>query len=151
LQTAGIIRAPDTLGRFVIPKDLVLSLGFEKGQNFNITVDDEDNIILSPCSISQGVTRALDTLNRIVIPNGTRKKLRIHESTYFEILFDKDSRKVILKKYPTQCSLCGNLNELYDVPVTIKHNNKNQKDLDSQEIKAIKLCRCCIESVKQNL
>ena len=55
---------------------------------------------------STGITRRIDELGRIVIPMELRNKLNIAEKDTLEIFVDGSS--IILKKYHSTCTLCGN-------------------------------------------
>ena len=46
MKSTGIIRRIDDLGRLVIPKEIRKNLRIKNGENLEIFVNEEDNIIL---------------------------------------------------------------------------------------------------------
>lgn len=53
-----------------------------------------------------GIVRKLDELGRVVIPKEIRKTHDIYDQTPLEIFVD-ENESIILRKYITHCSLCG--------------------------------------------
>lgn len=75
-----------------------------------------------------GITRRIDDLGRIVLPKELRKTLGIEPGTPIEIYTEEDT--IILKKFENRCVLCGST-------------------ADVAEIKGKKVCKSCIEELKQ--
>ena len=50
MKATGIIRRIDALGRIVIPKEMRKSLRIKEGENLEIFVDSNDNIVLKKYS-----------------------------------------------------------------------------------------------------
>ena len=58
---------------------------------------------------SIGIVRKIDDLGRIVLPIELRRVLGIDEGSSLEIYVDGD--KIILRKYQTCCTFCGEGND----------------------------------------
>lgn len=59
---------------------------------------------------SIGIVRKIDELGRVVLPMELRNKLKIKEKDPMEIYVEGSS--IILKKYETTCTFCGNTKNL---------------------------------------
>lgn len=59
---------------------------------------------------SIGIVRKMDDLGRIVLPAELRRQFEIAEKDAVEIYTDGD--KIVLKKYATSCSFCGEQEDL---------------------------------------
>ncbi len=57
---------------------------------------------------SIGIVRKIDDLGRIVLPIELRRVLNIDEGSSLEIFVENE--KIILKKYQTSCTFCGENN-----------------------------------------
>lgn len=55
-MSTGIIRRMDDLGKIMIPKEIRENLGIKEGTPMEITVNDEDDIVLKRYVEDQGVT-----------------------------------------------------------------------------------------------
>lgn len=61
---------------------------------------------------SLGIVRKVDELGRIVLPIELRRTLGIEEKDSIEIFTDGDC--IVLKKYESSCTFCGNSEDLFD-------------------------------------
>lgn len=59
---------------------------------------------------STGIVRKIDELGRVVLPMELRNKLKIKERDPMEIFVDGSS--IILKKFESNCTFCGNTKKL---------------------------------------
>jgi transcriptional pleiotropic regulator of transition state genes len=131
-KSTGIVRKVDDLGRVVIPKGVIDSLGYEKNQSVKISLLGTESVVIAKDDgTAQGTARRVDDLNRLVIPMEIRKRFSIATGTPLEI-FVSTSNAIILKVYTELCSICGNSENLYIV--------KNKR-----------MCSDCIDFVKNNL
>lgn len=81
MKATGIIRRIDELGRIVIPKEMRKSLRIKEGENLEIFVDSNDNIVLKKYSaiknledLAQSLTEAINSFvkkNVIITDNDT--------------------------------------------------------------------------------
>ncbi|HOA81512.1 MAG TPA: AbrB/MazE/SpoVT family DNA-binding domain-containing protein [Defluviitaleaceae bacterium] len=130
LTSTGIIRPVDSLGRIVVPKELVTTMKYDTKQPLGIFMTDDEYIVLSSAK-NVGVVRYLDELNRVVIPKEIRDRLGIAIKTPIEIFVSED-KNIVLKKYSEMCCICGSGEELYFV-------------------KKKKVCANCSDFIKNNL
>lgn len=61
---------------------------------------------------STGIVRKIDDLGRIVLPIELRRTLEIDIKDSLEIYVDQDT--IILRKYKTSCTFCGETEGLVD-------------------------------------
>lgn len=62
-----------------------------------------------------GFIRKVDRLGRVVLPIETRRTFGIEEKDSLEILADKDSGHIILKKAAKVCLKCGTTENLKEI------------------------------------
>lgn len=102
----GIVRKIDELGRVVIPKEVLKSLGIEWSQQVSSRIKGEE--IFVSADKNKGLVRKLDTLGRLVIAKELRKKLNLIDGET-SIEFFRDGEDIIMRKYEAGCTFCGNL------------------------------------------
>lgn len=130
LKACGVSRKCDELGRIVIPKEIVKSIGYNVNQSLDIRLEDS-TVILSINDGGAGIVRCLDDLNRIVIPKAMRTTLNINDKTPIEF-YISDEKDVFLKVFTDICAVCGEDKELTRV--------KNGKFM----------CQTCIDFISKN-
>ena len=69
MKATGVVRRIDELGRIVIPKELRKNLRIKEGENIEIYLDDNENIILKKFSSLKGINDLsnfiVDSINQI--------------------------------------------------------------------------------------
>ncbi len=99
MNTVGMVRTLDNLGRITMPKEFRNILGFKEGRLIEILEEKNGEIILKKCTEeTKGVVRKLDQLGRFVIPKKTRKRFGIKNGDNIEMLAREDGN-IIVKKY----------------------------------------------------
>ena len=131
LKAVGVTRKCDALGRVVIPKEMVKSIGYTDGQQLRITVDGDYVVMHAVKENEIGLIRKLDPLNRIVVPKSMRDNLGIGDGVPIEF-YVSDTNDIALKVFSAVCALCGG-----DVDLSIVKNNK-------------RVCRECVEFIVNN-
>lgn len=76
---------------------------------------------------STGIVRKIDYLGRLVLPMELRRVYDIKTGTPIEICTDDNA--IVLKKYESSCSFCGNNEDL------IEYNHKS-------------ICKGCLKKIK---
>lgn len=130
LKFTGVNREIDDLGRFVIPNEIVRTLGIAKKQYIDIYTEDEF-IVLNPIKDDEsvsGLTRRLDSLNRLVIPAEVRNVLYINIRDKLSIYLSDN--KIYVRKFTNSCIFCNS------DKVTIKYKGKC-------------ICKSCLEKLKE--
>lgn len=125
MKATGVIRRIDDLGRIVIPKEIRKNLRIRVGENLEIYVDDNKNIVLQKFSmvgkisdLAQELTEAMNKFtkhniiimdtNEIVACSGSLKKEIINKpiSSYLADIINK--REKMLQNHLKELSLVEN-------------------------------------------
>ncbi len=109
MKSTGIVRHVDVLDRIVIPKELRKMLDIKPKDLLEISVSQDNLIVLSVCKDKNtneyiGLTRHLDDLGRIVIPKEICRTLGITNNDSLEIFID--GLNIVLCKYMHSCVFC---------------------------------------------
>lgn len=119
MKATGVVRRIDELGRIVIPKELRKNLRIKEGENIEIYLDDNENIILKKFSSLKNI---LDLSSFIVesISNITKLNVFITD-TDSVVATSKSIKKEYLDKDISQ-SLSSILNENKNIKKETKEN-----------------------------
>ena len=60
MKATGVVRRIDELGRIVIPKELIKNLRIREGENIEIYMDENSNIILKKFSSLKNINEVAD-------------------------------------------------------------------------------------------
>ena len=77
---------------------------------------------------STGIVRKIDPLGRIVLPMELRREYKINTCDGIEIFTEGDT--IVLKKYEPACIFCG-------------------ESRDVSDIKGKKICKVCLDTMKE--
>jgi len=122
MKATGIIRRIDELGRIVIPKEMRKSLRIKEGENLEIFVDTNENIILKKHSLlkkmedfAQNLTDSVhsfikDTIiitdsDKIIAASGSLKKAIIDKEISVDIENKIKRREEILEKHKKKLNI----------------------------------------------
>ena len=114
MKMSGIVRRIDNLGRIVIPKEIRKTLRIQNGDNLEIFVDENDNILLKKFSqidklneIAQNITEAVATSSNysvfianndeFIAGSGKLKKEFLNKKISNDLLKILSSRDLIIK------------------------------------------------------
>ena len=112
MKMAGIVRRIDNLGRIVIPKEIRKTLRIQNGDNLEIFVDGNDNILLKKYSqinklndIAQNITEAMSNDYSVFITNndefiagsGKLKRNYLNKKISNELLNILNNRNLVFK------------------------------------------------------
>jgi len=132
MKATGVVRRIDDLGRIVIPKEIRKTLRLKNGENLEIFVDENENIILKKYS---QIDKLKDFASQITdaINNVTKKTVFIINTDYFVSINGK--KKEYLNK-PISNELISMINNRDEI-----HNkNKIQMTEDKIEEENISFC-----------
>lgn len=128
MKATGIVRRIDELGRIVIPKEIRKTLRIREGENLEIYIDNEENIVLRKYSvlnkiddIAQGITDAIHSYlncncfitdtDTIIAFSGSLKKEYLNKpiGTYLSNAIQR--RECMLENHMKSVSLIENKEE----------------------------------------
>lgn len=131
MKATGVIRRIDDLGRVVIPKEIRKNLRIKNGDNLEIYIGEEDNIILKRYNhidkikdLSEAICYAIATsikkdvlitnTNNFIASEGSSKKKYKNKQLSESMIKFIINRKAILSSHQSQIELTeGNKEELY--------------------------------------
>lgn len=126
MKATGVVRRIDELGRIVIPKELRKNLRIKEGENIEIYLDDNENIILKKFSSLKNI---LDLSSFIVESISNITKLNV-------FITDTDSvvatSKSIKKEYLDK-DISSNLSSILNENKNIKKETKENIDFINQK------------------
>lgn len=133
MKSTGMVRHIDDLDRIVIPKELRKTLNLFSKDNLEITVNENNMILLKKYTEGQpknnlGILRSLDDLGRIVIPKEICKAFGIEPKDALQIFVENSN--IILCKYEPACIFC-------------------HEALDTVVYKKKIVCKNCIEALSK--
>lgn len=129
MKATGIIRRIDDLGRIVIPKEIRKNLRLRVGENLEIFIDKDDNIVLKKFSV---VSRISDFAQQLVDSMNIFKKYNIIIMDMNEFIACSGS----LKKQILNKSISDDLRLMIEKREKILQNHmKDLKILDDKTIK----------------
>jgi len=122
MKATGIIRRIDELGRIVIPKEIRKTLRIKEGENLEIYIDDEENIILKKYSLikklddfAQNFSDAIHSFikhniiitdnDNILAASGISKKEYLNKSISVDLEQKINRREEMLERHKKKLSL----------------------------------------------
>lgn len=118
MKATGVVRRIDELGRIVIPKELRKTLRIKEGENMEIYLDDNENIILKKFS---SLKNMLDLANFVVDSISNTTKLNC-------LITDRDSVVAASKSLKKEYLNKDISSTLLDILNTNKNVNKSIKE-----------------------
>ena len=114
MKSTGMVRHIDDLDRIVIPKELRRILELFPRDFLEISVNENNMIILKKYTEAQGkndvgILRCLDDLGRIVIPKEICKSFGIEPKDALQIFVENSN--IVLCKYEPACIFCHEASE----------------------------------------
>ena len=122
MKATGIVRRIDELGRIVVPKEIRKNLRINEGENLEIFVDDEDNIVLKRYSL----VKKLEELSKV-----------ISESIYYytkNVVLVFDSKEIIAVSGLSKKEYLNKEISNYLESMILKRENTISKSIETMEI-----------------
>lgn len=128
MKATGVVRRIDELGRIVIPKEIRKTLRIHEGENVEIYIDNEDNIILKKFSIvkklgdfANSFADAIHSFvkyniiitdnDSVIAVSGPLKKEYLYKSLSEEMLLSITRRDNILQKHKKDIKIINSKKE----------------------------------------
>lgn len=132
MKATGVVRRIDDLGRIVIPKEIRKTLRLKNGENLEIFVDENDNIILKKYSqidkLKEFASSITDSINNV-----TKKSVFIINTDSFVSVSGKK------KEYLNE-PISNEIIEMINTRNEIQNKNKIQMTEDKQENDNFSFC-----------
>lgn len=113
MESIGVLRKIDQLGRLVIPIELRERFHLKENDIVSLFLDElKARFTISVGDSEVGIPRPLDSVGRVVIPIDFRRRLKLDCGDPLEVFVDRESQQIILRKYTCGCIFCGSLENL---------------------------------------
>ena len=166
MKATGIIRRIDELGRIVVPKEIRKNLRIKEGENLEIFVDSEDNIVLKKHSLikkmddlAQNFTDAIYSFikhniiiadnNTILAASGSIKKEYLNKPISIELENKINRREEMIEKHSKSISIIDEktINATYAVsPIIVNGDTvgivmifNTDKEVDDTDYKIVQI------------
>ena len=166
MKATGIIRRIDELGRIVVPKEIRKNLRIKEGENLEIFVDSEDNIVLKKHSLikklddlSQNFTDAIYSFlkhnviiadnNTILAASGSIKKDYLNKPISVELENKINRREEMIEKHRKSISIIDEkeINATYAISTIIVNGDtvgaimifSEDKEVDDTDYKLVQI------------
>lgn len=166
MKATGIIRRIDELGRIVVPKEIRKNLRIKEGENLEIFVDSEENIVLKKHSLikkmddlAQNFTDAIYYFikhnviiadnNTILAASGNNKKEYINKPISIELENKINRREDMIEKHNKSISIIDDkqINATYAIsPIIVNGDTagtvmifSENKELDDVDYKLVQI------------
>ena len=149
MKATGIIRRIDELGRIVVPKEIRKNLRIKEGENLEIFVDSEDNIVLKKHSLIKKLDDLSQNFNTILAASGSIKKDYLNKPISVELENKINRREEMIEKHRKSISIIDEkeINATYAISTIIVNGDtvgaimifSEDKEVDDTDYKLVQI------------